>query len=175
MELEDVPDGREIRPDARKPMIEPPLVRLLSVADVEAPMTPGAEHRTDELFLDVLGFRLEEPADPDRTRFAQRLGDVAGEKFAEYRRARQRKPPGPRVYRAENFALRYRLTASPTPETLKTIQVEVPSLEEVVRLLLERQIGYERFRGLTPGLVWLHVPEPSGHVVEVFEGGRMAL
>lgn len=156
-------------------MVEPPAVSLLSVADVEAVMVPGAETRSDELFVEVLGFWLEEPADPDRSRFPERIGEVIGERLADYRKPRAKRPPGPRVYRAENFALRYRISATPTPETLKTIQVQVPSLEEVVKRLLDRQIAYERFRGLTPGLVWLHVPEPSGHVVEVFEGGRMAL
>jgi hypothetical protein len=34
---------------------------------------------------------------------------------------------------------------------------------------------YERFRGLTPGMIHLQLTDPAGHVLQLFESNRLPL
>lgn len=184
-ELEEGNPQFALTSDPRHTMAVPPPVRIVSVADVSLLALPGHERWLDTFFFDVLKFDpvAEGDATP-RVKYA--------ETFHAPRSPAERLPgktvppvgtpstpikPLPLVYRAENFLLRFTVAGPGEfhPEHIRVVAFEVPSLPEVSRRMLDRQISYERFRGLLPGLEYLQVQDPSGHVLQIQEGFRLPL
>lgn len=166
-------------------MFEPPPVRVMAVGDVVLLTPSGHERFLDALFLGVLKF---DPADGNDPRHRLRQGPMIGRVPADAVRLPGKGPgetavkAGNRSYRAENVTVHYRVVEKLLPEHLKLLQVEVRGdggggggLEAVVQRLLDRQISYERLRGLTVGMVHLQIMDPAGHVIQVFEGRRMPM
>ncbi len=128
--------------DGRRRMDELPPVRLVAVDDVRMTTPTAAAAELDGFYADVLLFRRE-PA-----------------------------PAGQLTYRAENARLRLTLTdAVPSAERdgVRPQGIQVPSLVDVERLLREREVEYDRVRGLLPGLLSLLLRDPAGNWVELFE------
>jgi hypothetical protein len=180
MELEPGVPGFVPTKEDRGVMVEPPPVRVIAVGDVILLTPAGHERFLDLLFLGALKF---DPADVNDPRHRSRQGPAIGRVPAEAVRLPGKGPsveavkPGDRSYKSENVAVHYKVVEKLLPENLKLVQVEVREvgLEEVAQRLLERQIPYERVRGLNPGMVHLQIMDPAGHVVQVFEGRRMPL
>jgi hypothetical protein len=167
-----------LRADGRPQLPVPPPVKLLAVADVVVPVTAGNERWLDTMYVRCLGFEVFDPSSPARAvKYEETIRRPAGAPERLPGKSPEDLPPvpGPRHYRAENLALHFDVVEKLTPEQLKLIQVEVPQLEEIVRRLLERQIPYERFRGLLPGLVHVQVFDPVGHVIQISEGRDLPL
>src|SRR5436190_18547273 len=60
---------------------------------------------------------------------------------------------GELTYRADNFVLRFDTKEQPVShDSLRPLGIEVLSLAETEKKLIDREIEYERHRGLTPGL-----------------------
>lgn len=78
------------------------------------------------------------------------------------------------VYKAENFRLRFDVQEPPVErEDFRPVLIDVPSLSELERGLIEREIEYERHRGLTVGTSVLAFRDPSGNWLQVGEFRRV--
>lgn len=161
--------------DARRRMPEPPPVKVLAIADVILLTTPGSEKFLDTLYLSVLRFDSDETA--GKPRYAETFSSPsdAAERLPGKGLPPSTTKPGPRTYHGENFSVHYHPTATLTPQQLKLIQFQVPSLEEIVKRLLEYEISYERFRGITLGQLHLQLTDPAGHVIQIFESRQISL
>jgi hypothetical protein len=127
------------QPDKRPHMPEPPPVRLTAVEDVHAPAPFGLAPQLDAFYVQLLRFERE-PAEAALT------------------------------YRADNFRLHFDITEQPLErEDFRPILIEVPRLGEVELQLVEREIEYERHRGLTPGQDQLILRDPAGNWVALSE------
>lgn len=124
--------------DPRPKVPEPPPVRLVAIADVRLQARPGSGAELDRLYVEVLGFeRIDAP-------------DAAP------------------IYQAENADLIFEPLGEHRPRShLRMIAVEVPSLSEVERRLLERGIEFQWQKSLQPGLDSLLVLDAGGNWVEV--------
>ena len=140
LELEQGRGEFKPRVDHRRTLPEPPPVRLTAVEDVHAPSAAGMEVALDEFYGGVL-------------RFERDLG--ARETI---------------VYKAENFRLIFDVLEPPVAHgDFRPILVEVPVLAEVEMQLIEREIEYERQRGLSPGRDQLVLLDPAGNWVSIGE------
>lgn len=140
MELEESAD-REFRAieDARRKLEEPPPVRLVTVDDAALPATAGAETDLDAFYVGVLEFRRD-PA----------------EEFP--------------VYLAENFALRFEIVEPPLQrDSLRMLGIEVRSLADLEKKLIERETQYTWQKGLTPGQDAIVLTDPAGNWLELRE------
>lgn len=169
-------------PDARKLLPDPLDVRLISVADVRLPMLPGHHAWLDNFYCRILACEPVLPGTEDQPRTARPLPSLIAPRpdlprLPGYESADlpPLPPAGPRIYRTESFLVRYEPVDTLHPEQLKLVQFQVPSLDLIAKRLLDRQLPYERFRGLTPGLVHLQVVDPIGHVLQVFQGSTLPL
>jgi hypothetical protein len=77
---------------------------------------------------------------------------------------------GELAYRADNFILRFDVSEAPVPhESLRPQQIEVLSLADLEKKLIDLEIEYSRQRGLMPGDQTLLLLDPAGNWVEILE------
>jgi hypothetical protein len=140
-ELEPATSGfREPPPDRRPHMPEPPPVRLTAIEDVLAIVPDFIERELDEFYVAFLQFERD-------------------------RNSRNRL-----VYRAENFRLLLEIHAAPiTRKDMRPIGVEVQSLVDAEAKIIDREIEYQRIRGLTAGSDALMLQDPAGNWVSISE------
>src|SRR5688572_9595376 len=125
--------------DARPHMPEPPPVRLVAVEDVHVPAVSGLAPELDDFYVGLLRF-AREPAEASLT------------------------------YRAENVRLQFDVQRPPIErEDFRAVNVEVPVLADVEKILVARETNYERQRGLLPGQDLLVLRDPAGNWVAVGE------
>ena len=127
-------------PDRRGRMEEPLPVRLVAVADMRLPTPPGLDALLDQLYVELLGF-VRNPA----------AGVIA--------------------YNADNFCLIFDLvdTVPVQRAALRAVGIEVQSLAETERKLVDAEIDYERHRGVTPGTESLYLHDPAGNALEIVQ------
>jgi hypothetical protein len=79
--------------------------------------------------------------------------------------------PGRPAYQADNFILRFEMDRDrPIPhESLRPQGIEVVSLAETEKKLIDEEIEYSRQRSLTPGQQSLLVLDPAGNWLEIEE------
>src|SRR5437764_639505 len=103
-------------------MPEPPPVRLVAIDDVHVPAAAGLEIQLDEFYVKLLRFERE---GADR-------GDV--------------------IYKGESFRLYFDTLEPPFQrDDFRPIGIDVPALAVIEQQLIEREIEYERQKGLTIG------------------------
>jgi hypothetical protein len=126
--------------DNRFRMPEPLPVRLVAVEDIRLPSPTGIEEKLDAFYVELLQFeRLRDPGEPI-------------------------------AFRADNFILRFDVADRPVVhESLRPTQIEVPSLQEAEKKLLELELEYTRQRGMTPGEESLLMIDPAGNWIELQE------
>ena len=126
--------------DNRVRMPEPLPVRLVSVEDICLPSPIGIEEKLDAFYVELLQFeRLRDPSEP-------------------------------LAYRADNFILRFDAAdRAVVHESLRPTQIEVPSLEDAEKKLIEMELAYTRQRGVTPGEESLLLIDPAGNWIELQE------
>ena len=139
MELE--PTGHPVSPpDDPRPRLALPLpVRLVSVDHVTLLAAAGMEVELDAFYVTLLGF--------ERRAGLNRL-----------------------AYRADNFDIHFRIFEPPfTREDLRAIGIEIPSLRDLERELLDRNIPYTWEKGLTPGAQSIALQDPAGNWLQLSE------
>jgi len=139
MELE--PTGLPVSPpdDPRPRLAEPLPVRLIAVDDVTLLAAAGLEVDLDAFYIKLLGFERRS----DLTRLA---------------------------YRADNFDIQFTILEPPfTREDLRAIGIEIPSLRDMERELLDRNIPYAWEKGLTPGVKSILLQDPAGNWLQLSE------
>lgn len=125
--------------DNRPRMPEPLPVRLVTVDHAHLPSAAGLETRLDDFYVLLLGF--------------ERL-----------------KPDDVLTYRAENFNLCFDVLEPPLDrDTFRALGVEIPSLAEVERKLIDRQVEYIRQKGIVPGHDNILLQDPAGNWLELTE------
>ena len=83
---------------------------------------------------------------------------------------------GSRLYRAENFRLRFEVVADQKPidrDGIRPQGIEVRSLRDMEARLFEEQINYQRERGLLPGMMSLLLRDPAGNWLGLLESLRI--
>ena len=74
------------------------------------------------------------------------------------------------AYRADNFILRFELADRPVVhESLRPLGIEVLSLAETEKRIIDAELEYTRQRGVTPGSETLLLLDPAGNWIEVGE------
>jgi len=125
--------------DTRPRMPEPLPVKLVTVDDAHLPSAAGLETQLDEFYVVLLGF--------------ERLAHEAE-----------------LTYRAENFNLCFDVLEPPLDrDTFRALGVEVLSLAEAERKLIDRQIEYIRQKGLVPGHDNILLQDPAGNWLQLTE------
>jgi hypothetical protein len=126
--------------DHRPHMPEPLPVRLTAVEDVHLPAPRGV----DDIELQLNTFYV------GLLQFQRVAGALA--------------------YDTENFTLHFDLTDSPlTHDSLRPLGVEVFSLAETEKRIIDAEVEYTRQRGTTPGVETLLLLDPAGNWVEIGE------
>lgn len=142
MAIELSPTSAEFKPqpDPRPRMEQPLPVRLIAVADMRLLTPSDLEPMLDRLYVDLLGF-VRNPAS------------------------------GVLAYDADNFCLIFDPVENlPVQRTgLRAVGIEVESLGQTERRLVEAEIEYERRRGMTPGAEALCLYDPAGNALEIVE------
>lgn len=129
----------QVATDRRPHIEEPPPVKLVSIADVVLVTPTGIEKELDSFYVELLQF------DCDETGTA-------------------------RAYVAENFTLRFQLVEGLIERgRVRPQGIEVPSLADVERKLLDREMEYTRLKGLLPGQECILLRDPAGNWIEVIE------
>jgi hypothetical protein len=143
MELEPPVPGYSTPPKDRRPhMPPPPPVRLMAVEDVRAFAVAGLEAQLDDFYISLLHFEREE-------------SDADG-KF--------------QFYKAENVRLVMEIVEPPIDRPdMRPIAVEVSSLQSAEAGIIDRELEYERLRGLTAGSDSLLLQDPAGNWVSISE------
>jgi hypothetical protein len=144
MELEES-QGIIVKPplDHLPRLEEPPPVRLLTVEDATLVAAAGLERDLDEFYIGLFQFVREEASEAI-------------------------------VYRAENFRLRFKVIEPPFERSdFYPTRIEVPLLRDLEKLLIERELEYERLKGLLPGQQALALFDPAGNYIEVTEFRRI--
>lgn len=125
--------------DRRQRVPEPLPVKLVAVEDVTLPAMAGLEKEMDHFYAGLWGFE------------------------------REQKESG-LVYRAENFRLRFEAVEGLiSRDTYRPAGIEVHSLAEAEKKLIDAELEYTRQRGLTPGTISLLLLDPAGNWVELME------
>ncbi|CAN5409127.1 hypothetical protein BH09PLA1_BH09PLA1_01640 [soil metagenome] len=126
--------------DLRRYMPQPPPVRLTSIEDVLAIAPAGLENELDDFYVAMLQFERAES-------LRERLS-----------------------YRADNFRLVLEIREPPIARgDMRPIAVEVMSLVDAEAKVIEREIEYQRIRGLTAGSDMLMLQDPAGNWVSITE------
>ena len=111
-------------------------MRLVAIEDVHLPAAAGLEVDLDQFYVKLLKFEREE---------AER---------------------GTIVYKAENFRLCFDVIEPPfVREDFRPVGIEVPSLLNLERELVEREIEYEWQKGLLAGQHTMLLQDPAGNWV----------
>jgi len=77
---------------------------------------------------------------------------------------------GELAYRSDNFVLRFEVADRPVAhESLRAQGIEVISLAETEKKLIDAEIEYARQRGVTPGRETLLLLDPAGNWIEIGE------
>jgi len=140
LNLETPSDPFETPADRRPKMPEPPPVHLVAVDDVHLPAPAGREVELDAFYRGLLRFER----------------DVSDAEVI--------------AYRAENFRLVFDVLEPPIHrDEFRPVVIAVPVLGEVERQLFEREIEYERQRGLSPAQDQLVLRDPAGNWVALCE------
>ena len=102
--------------------------------------------------------RLPAPADLDDELDALYVGMLKFERV-----------PGELAYRADNFILRFEILSEQpvVHESLRPLGIDVMSLAEVERMLIDAEIEYTRQRGVTPGRETLLLLDPAGNWLDI--------
>lgn len=130
-------------PDLRPRIPEPLPVKLVAVSDMRIKGTTGMRLAFDAFYRSVLGFG---PVDDPETW----------------------------AYQTENYQLIVEGVEGLVERLdYRPVQVIVTSLATIIERLDEREIAYERQRGLQVGLFSLRILDPSGNGVEVSEEIRI--
>ena len=140
MELEQ--SSIEFKPvrDRRPFMPEPPPVRLVAIEDVHAMAGADIEIELDDFYVKLLRFEREG---------SRREGIV---------------------YKAENFRLWFSVLEPPIQRAdFRPISIDVPSLSNLERELIEREIEYQWQKGLTVGQQTLLLQDPATNWVQIGE------
>ena len=75
---------------------------------------------------------------------------------------------GELAYRADNFILRFDLVDRPVVhESLRPLGIEVLSLADTEKKIIDAELEYTRQRGVTPGSETLLLLDPAGNWVEI--------
>jgi hypothetical protein len=125
--------------DRRRRMDEPLPVRLVAVEDVHLPALAGIEVELDQFYVGLWEFERD---------------DESGI-----------------VYRADNGRVWFDLVERQpiVRESMRAQGIEVMSLAEAEKKLIDLEYEYIRQRGLTPGQESLLLQDPAGNWVEIFE------
>jgi hypothetical protein len=139
IELDQPSEPFEPVSDGRPKIPEPLPVKLVAVADVRIKATTGLRLALDAFYVGVLGFAAAD--DPEAW-----------------------------VYQAQNFQVIVESVEGLVERVdYRPVMVIVDSLATVLDRLNEREIPYERQRGLQPGEFSVLVLDPSGNGVELSE------
>jgi len=118
---------------------EPLPVRLVAINDVTLPAPAGVEAKLDAFYVGLL--RFERTDDPYAL-----------------------------AYRADNYVLHFDPRERPVEhDSLRPTQIQIPSLADGERKLIENQVPYTRQRGITPGAERLVLLDPAGNWIELSE------
>ena len=143
MELEESQGIVVKRPPDLPRLEEPPPVRLLTVEDAWLVAAAGLERDLDEFYVGLFQFVRDEVFEAP-------------------------------VYRAENFRLCFKVVEPPFERSdFYPTRIEVPLLRDLEKLLIERQMEYQRLKGLLPGQQAIALFDPAGNYVEVTEFRRI--
>jgi len=117
-------------------------VWLVSVADVHLPCAAGVDHLLDAFYVELLGM--------------QRLdGNKQSTELAH-------------VFRTDNFCLILEIMDRPVEhERIRPTMIGLPSVPQLERKLIEREINFERVTNLTRGQDYLLIMDPAGNYVGV--------
>ena len=133
-------------PDAvdRRPRMEDPLpVRLVAIGDVHLPARTGSEAELDRFYAQMLEFVR---------------ADVPGEEGLVV------------TYQSDNFRLRFRLSEGLIVHAdYRPTQIQVESLANAERKLIEREIEYTRQKSVSVGYESLLLQDPAGNWVELVQ------
>ena len=125
--------------DTRPRMPEPLPVKLVKIDDAHLPAAAGREVELDEFYGVMLGF--------ERLEMPETL-----------------------AYRAENFDLFFDVLEPPLErDTLRPLGIEVLSLADAQRTLIDNQIEHIRQQGLLPGHDSILLQDPAGNWVALSE------
>jgi hypothetical protein len=125
--------------DTRPRMPEPLPVKLVTVDHAHLPSAAGLETQLDDFYILLLGFERLEQ------------DEVL-------------------TYRAENFNLCFDVLEPPLDrDTFRALGVEVPSLGQAERKLIEQQIEHIRQKGLVPGHDNILLQDPAGNWLQLTE------
>ena len=140
MELEPSPGNFQPIID-RRPLVPEPLpVRVVAVEDVELPAPSGLETQLEGFYIALLGFERE-------------VTEVDS-----------------LILNAENVRLRISFIEPPLArDSLRTLGIEVISLGEAQRKLIDAEIPYVHQRGLMPGQESLSLQDPAGNWLSITE------
>jgi hypothetical protein len=125
--------------DIRPRMPEPLPVKLVTIEHAHLPAAAGLEPRLDDFYITLLGLERLQPLEA-------------------------------LIYRAENFNLYFDVLEPPLErDTLRALGIEVASLAEIEKLLIDREIEYTRQRGLLPGHDSILLQDPAGNWLQLTE------
>ena len=139
MELDEPTTEFAITEDRRPRVPEPLPVRLVAIADARLIAPAGIERQLDDFYAGLWGF-VREP----ESHFP--------------------------VYRADNFNLRFDVLEPPiVRDDLRPLAIQVLSLSEAERKLIDHDIEYVRQKGINPGEASLMLLDPAGNWIEISE------
>jgi hypothetical protein len=102
-----------------------------------------------------------------------RLPTIAGlesKLAAFYHSLLKLEPEDERTFRAENCRIRFQMVDKPIERIdFRALTVEVPSLIDLEKTLVELELEYERIKGLQPGERSILIYDPAGNLVQVNE------
>jgi hypothetical protein len=85
-----------------------------------------------------------------------------------------RDPGGAMAYRAANFAIVFQVVEPPVRRPdMRAIGIEVQSLAEARKKLIDVEIEHVLQRGLTPGMLSILLQEPAGNWIELTEAAMI--
>jgi hypothetical protein len=133
--------GLPLTHDGRRPMPEPPPVRLTAVEDVHLPAAAGREAELDAFYVDILRFERQQDA-----------------------------PEHVLKYRAANVALVFDVLEPPIDrDNIAPTSLDVPSLRELRDALIEREMPFQSVQGLMPATQFVLLRDPAGNWLAVGE------
>jgi len=125
--------------DTRRRMPEPLPVKLVTIDDAHLPAAAGCEVELDAFYVMMLGF--------ERLEIPEAL-----------------------AYRAENFDLFFDVLEPPLErDTMRPLGIEVLSLADAQRTLIDNQIEHIRQQGLLPGHDSILLQDPAGNWIALSE------
>jgi hypothetical protein len=143
MELEESSSPFTPEVDRRRRMDEPLPVKLIAVADVTLPCNAGLETALDRFYGSMLQFER----------------DLNQEGI---------------VYRADNYRLRFQIFEGLIErESYRPLVIEVQSLADTEQKLIDREIEYEKQKGVFVGQISLTLLDPAGNYVELVESKKV--